>query len=392
MILLNSSKLIIALTIFFVFSIASGLKIEDVYLLKDKIFPGDVVEGIVEIKSNYLTQYFFEYTFNNEVYKKGDTGIIYPNETAKEKFFIEVPNESLIKVKFKVYNGTHKDEFTKIFLISKKYKSFLLKLNQSEFFVEDKNFSFKITVINVGNQKDWYKINVKGWEDFEIREKLLLIEAGNISDSEIKFTIPKDLRVGEYKSIVEVCNSEGKCKQKSIFFTVIRPEIEQTEIFWNDSKNEIVYSRPLNITYQLIVKNIGKEDKNYNLKINLSEGLNSSIEELQFTLKVDEIKEINFTLIPTIEKDHYAKIKIFVNGEEIFYKNITLKYKPVFAGFFLYEAKEIYYPGLIFLSIIGAFSLIYFIYSKIKKRIWIRGILEYTRKHPKDLTRRSTFS
>ncbi len=377
-----------------------SLEISDIVLSQITFFPGDVIEGKLYIKNHgtTLSQYRFEYVFDNFVFKKGDVGFVEPGQTAVENFFLEIPEKDSIEVTFRIYNENTEDEVIKTFLISQKTKYFFVTTNVTEQVINaGENSDLGVIIINTGNQRDVYTINVSDWDYYEIDEKglvngLLFLEPDEEFYLNIIFNIPKEIRVGTYNPKVTICNSEDKCYEKEVSLTVTKPESEQTEISWNNSQDEINYTTLQEFNYTFTIKNIGAAEKDYKIEIGTPNGTNYTIDENEFTLDVDEEKEIIFTIIPNETKDYEINLTVYAENEIIFEKEIKLNYVGttgglIFTGMFAFGPGEVYLPALVALAIIGAVISLYLLYFNIKKKVWTEKVLAYNQTHPQKLTR-----
>ena len=375
------------------------IEIVDVSLEKSTIFPGEIVEGtaLIKNKGTSLVQYQFEYIYDNNVFKKGHTSYVQPGETKEEKFLLEIPDKSNIEVTFKAYNELTYYELKKSFIISQREKNFLFSINKyNDEINAGESKEYKIKIYNIGNMDDVYKISTNGWKHVKINSTLVSLNASKSIEIPLILTVPNETRVGGYQLNVTVCNTENKCVAKTLNFNVLKPEEEQVLISW-DIQPEVNFSNLEPIEFKFNITNIGAEQKTYTIEIVPEAGLNYTMENETITLDVDETKEITFNLIPTNETNYTAFVVISVNGEDVFTKEITLTYKEEenefgITGMFITEVKDVYVPGLIALAIIGIAVLIYFGYKHFSQIVWREKVLEYTRKHPQDLTRyRNTY-
>ena len=366
------------------------LEITNVSFSKKVFFPGDLIEGKLYIKNTgtTLAQYKFEYVYGNVLFSKGDTGYIEPGQTAVENFFIEVPKEDSFNVTFKVYNQYSEAVLTKTVLVSHKVKSFFVDLEKDTYDInESGSFTLNVTVYNTGTLDDVYTINVTNWSNYEIQENTLSVPAGLSKNFSINFIVPEGQRVGGYLPEITVCNTEANCITKELTINVAVPEEKQSEITWNDTQDNVTYSELNNISYTFGIKNIGNSDKQYRIEIDAPEGLNYSIDEENFTLGVDESKNINFTLIPTEAENYNATLRVYANGEEIFTKELALNHTGgMFTGMFISNVGGPYVPGLVALAVIGILALVYVGYIGVTRYVWTKKVLEYTRTHPQRLT------
>ena len=351
-----------------------------------------MIEGKVYIENKGTTtaQYRFEYTYDNQVFSKGDVGYVEPGQTAVENFFIQVPDKDSINVEFKVYNEYSTDTYTKSILISHKVRQFFVNLAKNVYTInESGNFTAELAIVNTGNLEDIYSINVSNWSNYKIESNSITLGPSESKIVKILFEVPSELRVGTYTSTITVCNVEDSCEEKEVEINLIKPEEEQSIVIWNESQDNITFTSPGDINYTFSVKNIGSVVKTYSIEINASEGLNYTIPE-EFNLGVDEERNVTFTLIPTNTSNYVAEVKLIANGEEIFTKELTLNYTSEesngLTGMFISSVEGAYVPGLVILSLIGIGALIYITYYGLSKYIWTERVLAYNRQHPQQLT------
>ncbi len=368
------------------------VKIADVKLPQNTIFPGDILEGKVFIENDGATtaQYRFEYIVDNTVFNKGEIGFVEPGQTAVENFFAEVPNKESMNITFKVYNGYSEDSFTKVVLISQKTKQFFVGVNQMDYVVNGSgNVPVNLNIINTGTLEDSYTVDVLNWSSATVEKNPIKLAPNENETVNVLFNVPDDMRVGDYSATIEVCNTDSLCQDKEITIQVSKPESEQNVVFWNESQNETEFTSLSGVNYTFSVENIGNDIKDYTVEIVAPEGLNYTLNESAFSLGVNDSKNVSFTLTPTNETNFTATVKLISNGNEIFEKNVTLTYvesSTGLTGMFISSVNGAYTPGLIILSLIGLGALAYIVYLAINKYVWTEKVVSYNKNHPQQLT------
>ena len=402
---MNSSKLLLGvLIVLFSFSIAyasSDFRIVNVELNEDVFFGGDVVEGTIFIRNRgeETQQYQLELIYNNKVFVQGTPRFVRSGETAEQKFFWEVPHTNNAWITFRVYNEETSTTYRKNFLISSKTRDFDIT---SDRYIEKMNpgeiQTFKLNLYNKGTLDDIYEIFVENWEHYELEEEKMRLNYFESTEFSLDIFVPEDKRVGNYNIDLVVCNVENICRTRTINLAVNRPEEEQSIIKFDENQREILFNEidePINFNFS--VENIGAERKNYLVLIEKEETdseLIISIDSPEFGLNVNQITEKNFKITPLNETDYTFYLTVRSKGETIFREEINLVYESKtrigLTGMFFARTNEgdssISWAGLSLLALVGIILTGYLAYRHFSKHTWREKAIDYTEKHPGNLT------
>ena len=400
---LNSSKLFLGILIvlisFSVVHASSDFRILDVTLDRNVFLSGDIVEGTVFIRNrgNETLQYQLELIYNNKVFVQGTPRFVQSGQIAEQKFFWEVPDKSNMWVTFRVYNENNSTTYRKNFLISSRTKDFeFIANNPHEKLRSGDSGTFTFTLYNKGTLNDVYEIFVENWEYYELEKDIIRLESIESTEFSVNVFVPEDRRVGDNKIDVVICNMEDNCKTRTLSLEVYGPEKEQSIVKFDESQSTTIFHETGEpITFNFSVENIGAERKNYIVllaKDRTDSELIMNVDSSEFSLEVDETGEFKFGLTPLNRTDYKIFLTIRSKGEQVFTREINLIYEPrthgVLTGMFVggFQDGDAGRIGLNIIMIFGLISAVYLTYRYFSQQIWREKAINYTEKHPGNLT------
>jgi len=369
--------------------------------LSDKVFyPGDILGISVKVRNNNNIElpYYFEYSFDNQIFKKGDVSYIQAKQDAVEVFYIEVPDKDHLDLTVKAESLNSKAEYGHTFLISKKTSEFLTFLKTSDVDVNaGNNVTYGIGVINTGNQPDAYQLSVEGWNTFEMNYSNLnddfRLELNPLESDifVIQFEAPESKRAGVYPISLVVCGAEG-CKQKSFNLNVNQPEFMQTIVEWDENQTVQEFKSQIDsFEYTFTIRNVGAGDKNYYIDFESDSPFEYAINNRNFVLGADKEREIGILLRPLENKDFNVTLIVEAQDEIVFEKEVQMNYvgRSMITGMFI-GSGESWTPGLWILGILSLVGLGFVAVNckeYIMRRWWTHNVINYRKKEtitPKD--------
>ncbi|MDD5181795.1 MAG: hypothetical protein PHC66_01330 [Candidatus Nanoarchaeia archaeon] len=349
--------------------------ISNIELDTNVFYPGDVVEGKVFIRNvgSSESQYRFEYTYDNQIFKMGEVGYVLPGQTAEQDIAIEIPDTDTFKLSAKVISGTT-DLEEKTYMISHKLKYFTPYFSAEDISVNvGENSTIDVTIKNRGNEDDSYSIKVSGWSFYKLGQESLALVSGSEKTIPLSIEVPESADMDTYPIIVDIVNSDGMHRTKTIELSVTKPESKQSDVVFKDEVANHYFEANETIAYTMIITNLESADKEYYVEADAA-GIQFAIAPEAFTLGSMDSKEVTISATPSGAKDYKPQFSVFANGEEIFSKTVQLNYTENkqgtisgLTGFAIFEGKA-WMPAVYMLALIGMITIGYIGYRIVNER------------------------
>lgn len=338
-----------------------------------QLYTGDIAYMTTWVK-NYgdkEASYRFEYVINNQLFRNGDVSYVQPGHTNAEKFFLEVPEGSLLYITVRAVTEDNAIERSSSYLVSTRTKQYTYALSDySDNVFAGSSLTFNATIANTGNQNDSYRIKIIDWQDYNLDKESFLLQPNRFGSFKITLNTSKDMQIGEYPVLVNICNSADLCANKTFIMHIIKAEKDQNIVLFDLSQVNKTFTENGSVSYNITVKNIGVAEKNY--AVGFEPELSPKI---IFSVVPYDTKTVTFTLTPKNNTDQTVRVYLSAENTTIFTQDLNLAYREggLLTGMFINIGKG-YTPGLIILAVIGAAVLVYLVYGYFSNKAWLNKV------------------